>query len=243
MNFPSRSVELSRPDVTEFECVTPPEKPIPIKEPLLRWNCYGAFRWAIAALASGVVTASLIMIMIMLLKRDWDLDTATTQDFSVNFLRQDRSEEVVLRQRREEVEPEVLAPRPQLPDFKPTDIPDPGALKIGKSLSPVVPKFLANEPLRFPVSTDGVGAPLVQVAPMYPQALADRGVEGWVTVQFDISAEGRVVSPIVIAAEPEKGFQRAALQAVSRWRYQVLKIDGKPAVRLDNTATIEFRLP
>lgn len=61
---------------------------------------------------------------------------------------------------------------------------------------------------------------LYGAGPGYPPNLEARGVEGWVRVRFSVAADGRVRDAQVVAAEPVGAFDRAALDAVRRWRYQ-----------------------
>lgn len=67
--------------------------------------------------------------------------------------------------------------------------------------------------------SEGEPTRLIGVAPEYPAAAAQAGIEGHVDVRFTVSLDGSVVDPEVIAAEPPGVFEQAALAAVSRWRY------------------------
>ena len=77
------------------------------------------------------------------------------------------------------------------------------------------------------VVTDRQLSPLVRVHPMYPQKAAQRGVEGWVEVEFTISKTGTVKDPKVVAAEPSRIFNRAALRAIRKWKYKPELVDGE----------------
>jgi len=61
--------------------------------------------------------------------------------------------------------------------------------------------------------------PLIRWSPVYPIDAEVRGVEGHVDVEFDVTADGEVTAATVTAAEPSGVFDRAALDAVQRWRY------------------------
>lgn len=56
-------------------------------------------------------------------------------------------------------------------------------------------------------------------APDYPRAAERRGVEGYVIVAYSIDPSGDVVDATVAEAEPAGVFDRAALRAVSSWRF------------------------
>ncbi|MEM9123554.1 MAG: TonB family protein [Pseudomonadota bacterium] len=61
--------------------------------------------------------------------------------------------------------------------------------------------------------------PLTLPPPAYPEEARRTALEGYVDVMFSVSPEGRVVNPAVLGAEPPGVFDRAALEALSRWRY------------------------
>jgi periplasmic protein TonB len=71
--------------------------------------------------------------------------------------------------------------------------------------------------------------PLVRIQPQYPARAAAGNIEGWVRCQFTITPAGGVVDAIVTDSEPRGVFDRAALEAVSRWKYKP-KVDGGVAV-------------
>ena len=64
------------------------------------------------------------------------------------------------------------------------------------------------------------------VPPEYPARALDRGTQGWVDIEFTVAADGTTRDAIVRAAEPAGVFDRAALQAVGRWRYEPRVVDG-----------------
>jgi protein TonB len=91
-------------------------------------------------------------------------------------------------------------------------------------------------------ATDSDIIPLVRVEPQYPERARQRGVEGWVVVEFMISAAGTVKSPRIIAYHPSTIFNRAALQAIRKWKYNPKIEEGvaveRPGVQV--RLTFEF---
>ncbi len=71
--------------------------------------------------------------------------------------------------------------------------------------------------------------PLVRINPDYPPRAQSRGIEGWVLIQFTITAAGTVRDAKVIEASPKGYFEDAALKAIARWRYNP-KVEGGVAV-------------
>jgi periplasmic protein TonB len=83
--------------------------------------------------------------------------------------------------------------------------------------------------------------PLVRVPPKYPRRAAQRGVEGWVKVQFVITVAGRVKDAKVVGSSPSGVFDRAALKAISKWKFKAKVIKGQ---RVEQIAiqTLQFKL-
>ncbi len=68
--------------------------------------------------------------------------------------------------------------------------------------------------------------PLVRVDPQYPAQAERRGLEGWVQVKFTISTAGTVKNAVVVKSS-NPVFERNALSAVNKWKYQPQMADGK----------------
>ena len=88
---------------------------------------------------------------------------------------------------------------------------------------------------------DGDIIPIVVIRPMYPRDAAMQGLEGWVKVEFTITAIGTVKDPRVIDAKPKRIFNREAIRAILKWKFKPRVIDG---VAVDRPATqiIDFSL-
>jgi protein TonB len=84
--------------------------------------------------------------------------------------------------------------------------------------------------------------PLVRVEPDYPPRALASETEGWVQVQFTISATGPVRDARVVAAEPRGVFDDAALKAIGRWRYSPKIEGGVQAERVGLQTIIRFQL-
>ncbi|HIE64303.1 MAG: energy transducer TonB [Nitrospira sp.] len=79
------------------------------------------------------------------------------------------------------------------------------------------------------IETDVI--PMVRVPPRYPRRAIRSKIEGVVTVEFTITSEGSVIDPTVVQAVPPSVFNRAALQAIRRWKFRPKFIEGKPVQR------------
>jgi len=79
---------------------------------------------------------------------------------------------------------------------------------------------------------------LVKVEPVYPEVARRAGLSGKVTVSAVIGLEGGVESAEVLASTNPL-FDRAALDAVRKWRYRPATMSGRP-VRVYFTVVVDF---
>jgi protein TonB len=113
----------------------------------------------------------------------------------------------------------------------------------GQMLGPVRPVVLTGPRTVGPsFSSSGMNGdpqPFVRVLPDYPPN--GRG-DGWVLVQFDVSAAGAVVDPRVVDASPRGMFDKNALRAIERWRYRPAVVDGQAVERRGLRVKLRFVL-
>lgn len=148
----------------------------------------------------------------------------------------------------------VETQRSQIPDFryipkkeeiridepKPKKIPDPLPLPpiAPTSVDPTEnpgPRIVFDAPppgprdnLSFnPGFSDGPLVAIVRVAPTYPSILSAKGIEGWVSVIFDVLPDGSVAN-IAVLNSSHSGFERSAVRAASRFRFKARVVDGVP---------------
>lgn len=78
--------------------------------------------------------------------------------------------------------------------------------------------------------------------PVYPPAARAAGIEGEVTVRYDVTAAGRVVNAVVLAASPAGVFEQAALAAVASWRFRPPTARSEPSTAPGRVSVLRFRL-
>jgi periplasmic protein TonB len=102
----------------------------------------------------------------------------------------------------------LLPSAPQRAPFRPVDVyPTP----------PNVDRLIGPEDCR--------GSTLAAVSaptPVYPAGLYANGRQGWVVVRFHVYSDGSVHRARIARAVPGGAFSRAALRAVSNWRFRPL---------------------
>ncbi len=136
----------------------------------------------------------------------------------------------------------TLPPRQKLPDQPtPPDIdfvdpaPNPGpTIPIEKIPSPADPDGKI-------VIIDGT-RPTIRPPAIYPENCRAKGAQGVVMVEFDVTAEGAVVNPRIVASE-NSCLDRAALQTISKWKYTPqTDADGRAIPQRGLRQTFNFQL-
>jgi protein TonB len=143
----------------------------------------------------------------------------------------------------------------EIPDRKPPEQPPPPPqMNFSQNLAPddamsnmIAPDVSAGMELAATdLNTGGSDrdvVPLVRVEPQYPMSAKQRGVEGWVELKFTITRAGTVANIVVTAANPGTIFNRAAVQAVSKWKYNPKIENGTAVDRPGVRQRIKFELP
>jgi protein TonB len=123
---------------------------------------------------------------------------------------------------------------------KPEQPPPPPEMNLAKNINPgeavgeIVPMVDTGAELEQATSLGAGGGssdvvPLVRVDPEYPIKAKQRGIEGYVDIEFTIGPAGTVEDARVIGAYPPGIFEQNALRAVRRWRYNP-RVEGGVAV-------------
>ncbi len=141
----------------------------------------------------------------------------------VDFVRVQRDERLEMKEDKVERPPDAQPPPPMQPDRQLDDM-DSSTITIPVSAPRVQHDISIGRDGFF---SDGEYMPIVQVAPQYPRRAAERGLEGYVILEFTVTREGTVRDPVVIESSSSV-FDRSAMDAVLRFRYRPRVIDGEP---------------
>ncbi len=197
-------------------------------------------RFPIALFLAGFVTFGLFYLMQSLIGVEGKLDDSEKVKV-VDFVRVKRSEEVKKKER-EPPKKEQIDDTPPPPDFamdQSTSL-DGGGIGIAAAVDASM--NLDTGGGFSMASADGDAVPMVRVPPQYPERALQRGIEGRVLVEFTISKSGSVKDAKVIAAEPSSIFNKAALKAVSQWKYNPKIVNGKAVEQPGVRIAIPFKL-
>lgn len=203
-------------------------------------------------IACGVALGLFLLMMFMVSNSDTGLTEG--QDLkAVNFIRFDRDQS---RTRTKD--------RRQPPDEPPPEEPPPPAPSVAENVpQPEAPPPKLDVPdIETSVDFEGgpylgnpAGAsaaagsgridtevvPVVQVPPKYPATAKRAKIEGHVTMEFTVQPDGSVANIRVVDAQPPRMFNRAAKQALSRWKFRPREQGGERVAR-NARQTIRFTL-
>ncbi len=80
--------------------------------------------------------------------------------------------------------------------------------------------------------------PLVRFPPEYPMSAMANRIEGQVLLRFTVTETGAVAEPEVLRSDPPNMFDRAAIRAVLRWKYQPQLANGEPVSVISYTRIV-----
>ncbi len=209
------------------------------------------FRMPIAALLSALLTAGLFATLRALTdSRSTVEDAAAVTKVEFVRLRREVEIEEKKREKPEREKPEQTPVTPTLAVAK-----DEG-LDLGLDVQAIAAGLGADFGSAAGAGGDGTGRgsltlssglsdrdplPLVRVEPQYPAQAARRGLEGWVRVRFTISTAGSIKDAAVVNSS-NTVFERAAITAVNKWKYQPQMADGKPVETSGIQVVLRFRM-
>ena len=208
-------------------------------------------RYLVALLLSGVLTAGLFGALRVLINVRTEAE-ATTAISTIEFVRLRREVEIEEKQREkpERAKPEQAPLTPTLSVAKEEGI------DLGLDVEALAAGLGAEFGSAGGGGGDGTGKgglafsaglsdrdplPLVRVEPQYPQQARQRKLEGWVQVRFTISTAGSVRDAAVVKSS-DSVFERSAIQAVNKWKYQPQMQEGKATEAPDQQVVLRFKM-
>lgn len=202
---------------------------------------------ALTRLLTGVVLGAFVTLGLLwtmqylIATADKTLDEGKAGNI-VDFVRLKRDESVQRKSNKPEKPPAPKTPPPQPPQPKMEDA-NPKAEKME-----MVEVNIAAE---VELSADGFSLsqgegdylPIIKVAPVYPRRAANRGIEGFVLVEFTVTRKGTVKDVKVLDSEPKSSiFYKSAKRAALKFKYKPRVIDGKAVEVTGVRNLIRFKL-
>ena len=180
-------------------------------------------RFVTAIAVGAAVTFGLLFVMQLLIATGRDAVTEA-QNFRLgDFVRVERNEIIETKKEKPEKPPEPEVP-PDMPEPESSNQFD--NTMIVSVTAPSTQVNLNVSGVGFGVS-DGEYLPIVKVAPVYPSRALSRGLEGFVIVEFTVTQTGSVKDVFVVESTSSL-FERAAVEAASKFKYKPRVIDGVP---------------
>ena len=192
-------------------------------------------KWFFAAATAGVTTIALVALMHILIAAP-KLEVPIVVDRPMpNIV---LKETIIEDQNIATLPPKPIAaePEPALPPLVAQQITsDEGGYAPVAPPKPTGGDKLAILPSSFPVAR-------MMVAPDYPARAANKGIEGFVDVRFDVTKTGATSNIEVISAQPEKIFNKSAVNAIKRWKFTPYERDGEVVAFYGMSRRVVFNL-
>ena len=194
-------------------------------------------RYSVGVALGAVVTVILLYIMQAVISSDKNPLNEAPPGAKIEFVRLLEDQEVM--NKRTEVKPppppEQMPPDLQKPDIT---VDTGGEAAIFETAEIEVDLDVSGGGF----SSDGEYLPIVQVEPVYPRRAASRGIEGYVVMTLTVTPNGTVKDVVVIEAQPENMFERAAVEAALKNKYKPKVVDGRPITVTGVRYRITFEL-
>lgn len=196
-------------------------------------------RYVFSIVIGTLVTLSLLFIMHLLILYGEDAVQKERTRHNLEFVRVKRNESLST----EDFTPEKPPKPPETPPEAPPqdmDNVDPDAPTINVAAPTMAIDSNIGGPGGMNIA-EGDYLPIVRVAPVYPARALSRGLEGYVDLSFTVTSAGTVRDPIIMFSTSSL-FNRAATNAVLKFKYKPRVVDGVP-VDVPNVKTrITFRI-
>ncbi|WDE05254.1 TonB family protein [Thalassomonas viridans] len=139
--------------------------------------------------------------------------------------------------------PVLQPPVPPTPMPRSNMAPDQVSMDASFDYQPAAIDLGGNAALTvFSGTPDSNARPVVQMPPKYPTEALSKGIEGWVLLAFDINAVGGVENVKVLDAKPKRVFDKAAKQALRKWKYRAKLVDGTAVIQKNLTVQLDFNM-
>jgi periplasmic protein TonB len=194
-------------------------------------------RYGIGLVLGLLVTLGLFLMMQALIKSDRSGLNEGVQGKLIDFVRLDEDVPVDVKNRKPKPPPPPEEPPPDMP--KPSFDSN---VTQGVAIGQVNAKVDLNIQGTGGFTSDGEYLPIVKVAPVYPRRAQQRGITGYVLLEFTVTSTGAVRDPVVIESQPEGIFDNAAIQAALKFKYKPKVVDGEPVEVAGVRNLIKFEL-
>jgi protein TonB len=183
-------------------------------------------RLLIALTLSLAVTLGLFFLMQSLIVNSGPALSDPPVGSVLDFVRVKEEEQIERKERKPQKPPKPEAPPPQMQQPAPEAVSPDAAAGAAMDFSADVSTEVALDGGLALEGGDGEYLPIVKVAPVYPRRALQRGIEGFVIVEFTVTTSGSVRDPVVVEANPAGIFEQAAMDAALKFKYKPRVVNG-----------------
>ncbi|MFA0305998.1 energy transducer TonB [Vibrio splendidus] len=194
---------------------------------------------------AGALGLALFSFMAWMVDNGHQRSPDNSETLSFNMVMVEQEQEVQRRQRAVPEKPEMPEPPPEAKTSQSqaevTPLNSMSSLP-SLDLNTSVDGLAINAPTFSDFGSNQQAMPLYRVEPRYPAKALKRGAEGHVIMSFTIDETGRPVDIQVTDANPRRMFEREAMRALKKWKYQPKVVAGKAIAQVGQTVKLEFKL-
>jgi protein TonB len=194
---------------------------------------------------AGALGLALFSFMAWMVDNGHQRSPDNSETLSFNMVMVEQEQQVQRRQRAVPEQPEMPEPPPDAQTSQSqaevTPLNSMSSLP-SLDLNTSVDGLAINAPTFSDFGSNQQAMPLYRVEPRYPAKALKRGVEGYVIMSFTIDETGRPVDIQVTDARPRRMFEREAMRALKKWKYQPKVVNGKAIAQVGQTVKLEFKL-
>ncbi|MEZ9185433.1 energy transducer TonB [Vibrio splendidus] len=194
---------------------------------------------------AGALGLALFSFMAWMVDNGHQRSPDNSETLSFNMVMVEQEQEVQRRQRAVPEKPKMPEPPPEAQTSQSqaevTPLNSMSSLP-SLDLNTSIDGLAINAPTFSDFGSNQQAMPLYRVEPRYPAKALKRGAEGHVIMSFTIDETGRPIDIQVTEANPRRMFEREAIRALKKWKYQPKVVDGKAIAQVGQTVKLEFKL-
>jgi len=199
------------------------------------------FRYVIAFAAAALITLGLFFLMQSLIQSSGSALTEPAQGKVLDFVRIQPEQQTQQKDRKPRKPPKPQEPPPPMEAMQ-MDAASPDGGQSGLNFAADLSSDISLDGGLSLESGDGEYVPITKVQAIYPRRAMQRGIQGYVIVEFTVNKTGAVQNPVVVEANPQGIFEQAALDAVIKFKYKPRMVNGEPTAvaGVQNRITFEI---
>ncbi|PSV49837.1 energy transducer TonB [Photobacterium indicum] len=201
------------------------------------------FRLVLALPISIFVALGLFTFMAWMVDNGHQGSPEQSQNLAFDMVMVEQEQDAQRRQRTVPEKPETPEPPPEAvpkSSQSATSTPVPSMPNLG--LDTAVTGLAINLPTFSDFGANQQAMLLYRVEPRYPARAMKQKAEGYVVLSFTIDPQGRPTTIDVIDAKPRRLFEKEAVRALRKWKYQPKVVDGKSIAQVGQTVRLEFKI-